>query len=152
MATTPRGWRRTYYFEMASNLEVLGSVPIFSMLKAKEIKRLSADAHEVSYPAGKALTDEDELGTTFFVVLEGALEATVAGQPVRQLGPGDFFGEMALIDRLSAACGGGQDRTRCLVFTQWVFRPFVLAHPEVAWALLELMVARVRESDARASG
>ncbi|HUC05146.1 MAG TPA: cyclic nucleotide-binding domain-containing protein [Acidimicrobiales bacterium] len=135
---------------MRSREEVLAGVPLFSMLKPKELKRLAAEAHDMAYPAGKSLTQTDELGATFFVVAEGALEVSVGGTPVRTLGPGDYFGEMALIDHQArSATIVATTECRCLVFSGWVFRPFALEHPEVAWALLERMVARVREAESR---
>jgi CRP/FNR family cyclic AMP-dependent transcriptional regulator len=135
---------------MPNAQEVLAQVPIFSMLKPKELKSLMADAHDLSYPAGATLAETDELGTTFFVVVEGTLRVLVDGKEVRTIGPGGFFGEMALIDHAPRSATIVTDTdVRCLVFSSWVFRPFALKHPEVAWALLELMVARIRESDKR---
>jgi CRP-like cAMP-binding protein len=86
------------------------------------------------------------------VVIDGSLEVTVRGTPVRKLGPGDYFGEMALIDReYRSATVVAETDSRCLVFSRPVLRPFAYNHPEVAWALLELMVKRVREAEARAA-
>ncbi|HEY1830018.1 MAG TPA: Crp/Fnr family transcriptional regulator [Acidimicrobiales bacterium] len=135
---------------MANVEDVLAQVPIFSMLKPKDLKSLTADAHDLTYPAGTTLADTDELGSTFFVVVEGTLRVLVDGKQVRSIGPGDFFGEMALIDHepRSATIVTDTD-VRCLVFSSWVFRPFALKHSEVAWALLEVMVARIREAEKR---
>jgi CRP-like cAMP-binding protein len=134
-----------------SNYEhVLHEVPIFSELKPKELKKLAAEAHDVVFEAGKHLADDDAFGTTFFVVIEGSLEVSVRGTPVRKLGPGDYFGEMALIDReYRSATVVAETASRCLVFSRPVLRPFAYKHPEVAWALLELMVKRVREAEGR---
>ena len=63
---------------------------------------------------------------------------------------GDFFGEMALIDRSPRSATVVADTAlRCLMLTQPVFRPFAVSHPETMWALLELMVKRVRDAEAR---
>jgi CRP-like cAMP-binding protein len=135
---------------MASHEELLGRIPIFSVLDPKEVKKLAADANEVSYPAGTSLAESGTAGITFSVVVEGTLEVSLQGRPVRTLGPGDYFGEMALIDKESrSASVVATSECRCLVFTRWVFRPFAVSHPEVAWALLEMMVDRVREAEAR---
>lgn len=135
---------------MTNVQDVLAQVPMFSMLKPKELKSLTADAHDLTYSAGTTLTETDELGSTFFVVVEGTLRVLVDDKVIKSIGPGDFFGEMALIDHSprSATIVADTD-VRCLVFSSWVFRPFALKHPEVAWALLEMMVARIREAEAR---
>lgn len=75
---------------------------------------------------------------------------SVRGRPVRTLGPGDYFGEMALIDRsYRSATITAETELRCLMFVAWVFRPFAVEHPESAWALLEMMVQRVRDAESR---
>jgi len=120
------------------------------MLSKKDLANLARNAHERTFPAGAALTDEDESGVTFGVIMDGQAAVTVHGQHARTLGPGEFFGEMALIDHSArSATVTAETDLRCLMFTSWVFRPFALEHPEVAWALLELMVQRVRDAESR---
>jgi CRP/FNR family transcriptional regulator, cyclic AMP receptor protein len=135
---------------MTTPQDVLGRVPLFSMLPKKELDQLVRAAHDRTFPAGTVLTDQGELGVTFGVVMTGQAAVSVGGRQVRTLGPGDYFGEMALIDRSarSAAITAETD-LRCLLFVAWVFRPFAVSHPESAWALLEMMVKRVREAEAR---
>ncbi|HLH47646.1 MAG TPA: cyclic nucleotide-binding domain-containing protein [Acidimicrobiales bacterium] len=137
---------------MPSAADVLATVPIFESASKKDLAKLADDAHERTFAAGKVLTEEDEFGSIFTVIVDGQATVTVHGKPARTLGPGDFFGEMALIDRepRSATITADTD-LRCLMLTQWVFRPFALAHPETIWALLELMVRRVRDAEARES-
>jgi len=133
-----------------SNEELLAQVPIFAVLDRKELAKVSRDAHEVSFEAGANLSEAGGLGATFFVVADGALEVSVDGRPVRTLGPGDYFGEMALIDKAArSATVVATTACRCLVFTSWAFRPFLRSQPDAAWAMLEMMVHRVREAEAR---
>jgi len=135
---------------MATNAEILSAVPLFSMLGRRDLAKLAADVHDRTVPAGKVLTEEEEFGTVFTVIVDGQATVSLDGRTVRTLGPGDYFGEMALIDRsLRSATVTADSDLRCLMMTQWVFRPFAMAHPEVAWALLELMVQRVRDAEAR---
>jgi CRP/FNR family transcriptional regulator, cyclic AMP receptor protein len=120
------------------------------MLSKKELTRLANDAHDLTFPAGTVLTEQDETGVTFGVIMQGQAVVSVHGSPARALGPGDYFGEMALIDRTyRSATITAETDLRCLMFSAWVFRPFALEHPETAWALLEMMVQRVREAEAR---
>jgi CRP/FNR family transcriptional regulator, cyclic AMP receptor protein len=137
---------------MSSHEDILREVPIFSGLKPKELRKLAGEVHDVSFEAGKHLAEDDSFGSTFFVVVEGTLAVSVHGAEVRKLGPGDYFGEMALVDRESrSASVVAETDTRCLVLSRPVFRPFAYHHPEVAWALLELMVKRVREAESRSA-
>jgi CRP/FNR family transcriptional regulator, cyclic AMP receptor protein len=135
---------------MTTPQEVLAKVPLFSMLSKKDLAGLASNAHERTFAAGTVLTNEDESGVTFGVIMDGQVAVTVRGRHVRTLGPGDFFGEMALIDHSArSATVTAETELRCLMFTSWVFRPFALEHPEVAWALLEVMVQRVRDAQSR---
>ena len=136
---------------MSTPEEVLAKVPLFSMLPKKELADLARNAHDRTFPAGAVLTTEEEGGaTTFGVIVSGHASVSVHGRPARTLGPGDYFGEMALIDHsYRSATITAETELRCLLFTAWVFRPFALQHPETAWALLEAMVQRVRQAEAR---
>ncbi|MGH9298837.1 MAG: cyclic nucleotide-binding domain-containing protein, partial [Acidimicrobiales bacterium] len=84
---------------MPDHAEVLSKVPLFSMVSKKDLKALVKAGHEVSYEPGTSLASTDEMGTMFFVVLDGEAEVTVSGEARRRLGPGEYFGEMAIIDR-----------------------------------------------------
>jgi CRP/FNR family transcriptional regulator, cyclic AMP receptor protein len=139
-----------YHRAMTTPQEVLAKVPLFSMLSKKDLARLANNAHDRTFPAGAVLTEQDETGVTFGVIVEGQAAVSVHGQAARTLGPGDYFGEMALIDHsFRSATITAETELRCLLFTAWVFRPFAMEHPETAWALLELMVQRVRDAEAR---
>jgi CRP/FNR family transcriptional regulator, cyclic AMP receptor protein len=136
---------------MDSVSDVLATVPLFSSLSKKELGRLAKEVHERTFPAGAVLTAQDEFGSIFTVIADGQATVSVNGKAVRTLGPGDFFGEMALIDqsnRRSATVTADTD-LRTLMLTQPVFRPFALTHPETMWSLLELMVSRVRQAQSR---
>jgi len=135
---------------MTTPESVLAAVPLFSTLSKKELANLARNAHDRTFPAGTVLTEEQEVGVTFGVIVEGQAAVSVHGKHARTLGPGDYFGEMALIDHsYRSATITAETELRCLLFTAWVFRPFAIEHPETAWALLELMVKRVREAENR---
>jgi CRP/FNR family transcriptional regulator, cyclic AMP receptor protein len=135
---------------MTAPQEALAKVPLFSMLSKKDLDRLAREAHDRTFPAGAVLSEEGETGVTFGVIAEGRATVDVRGRPVRTLSPGDYFGEMALIDHsYRSAKITAETELHCLLFVAWVFRPFALEHPESAWALLEIMVQRVREAESR---
>jgi CRP/FNR family transcriptional regulator, cyclic AMP receptor protein len=75
----------------------LKEVPFFSSLSKKELAAVAQQTDEIDVPAGKVLAREGDTGQEFFVISEGTAEVTRGGERIAELGPGDFFGEMALI-------------------------------------------------------
>ena len=133
---------------MAEIEETLARVPLFSGIKPKELKKLSKRMTERDFNEGDEITREGESGIGFFVIEQGNASVSVGGNIVRTLGPGEHFGEVALIDSgpRSATIIAGTD-LKCRGMSAWEFRPFVEEHPEVAWALLETLVARLRAAE-----
>src|SRR5215469_12306097 len=133
---------------MATPQEVLAGVSLFSMLPKKEVAKLARQANELTFPAGTVITDVDRVGVSFGVIVDGRAAVSMRGQPVRDLGPGDYFGEMAVIDHsYRSAKITAETDLRCLMIPEWDFCPFVMNHPETAWALLQAMVQRVRDAE-----
>ncbi len=76
----------------------LKDIPFFSSISKKELGIVAQQTDEVDVPAGKVLAREGDLGDEFFVIDSGTAEVTRGGERVAELGPGEFFGEMALLD------------------------------------------------------
>ncbi len=91
------------------------------------------------------MTREGEAGVGFFVVVDGSATVSVGGEERATIGPGDSFGEMALLDEgpRSATIVAATD-LRCLALSAWEFKPFVEENPSVAWAMLQTLAARLR--------
>ena len=135
---------------MNTMVDSLRDVPLFAELSARDLKRLADSMQELSFAPGKEVVAEGKGGVGFFVILDGAARVSQGGEERGTLKPGDFFGEMALIDgdeRMASVHAEGE--LRCATMTPWTFRPFVKDHPDVAWALLTTLVKRVRASQAR---
>ncbi|HEX8100164.1 MAG TPA: cyclic nucleotide-binding domain-containing protein [Actinomycetota bacterium] len=79
-------------------LELVAEVPMFSACTKQEIKRIAALANRVEVPEGKILTAEGDRGKEFYIIAEGDAKVVVRGNQVATLGPGEFFGETALLD------------------------------------------------------
>jgi CRP-like cAMP-binding protein len=138
---------------MADETELLSRIPLFATLSKKDLRSLAKAAHDMTFEPGMRLTTEEEIGATFFAVVEGEADVSVGGRTRWRLGPGDHFGEMSIIDRSPRSADVvAATQLRCLVFTQWEFRPFLKSHPDVAWALLEVLVKRLREIEKATSG
>src|SRR3954451_4483312 len=135
---------------MADVAKTLGDVPLFQGVKPKDLKKLAARMQERSFGEGDTITAEGKSGVGFFVIEHGNATVSIDGDIVRTLGPGEFFGEIALIDSgpRSATVVATTD-LRCQGITAWEFRPFIEEHPEVAWPLLETLASRLRDAERR---
>ena len=130
---------------MSAPVEALNKVPLFSNLDEKDLDQLARQMHERRFPKGAEVTLEGSTGAGFFVIAEGNADVSIGGEHRATLGPGDHFGEVALIDDgvRSASITAATDLL-CYGLTPWEFRPFVEDHPQVAWALLETLARRAR--------
>src|SRR5215208_3393241 len=135
---------------MADVIESLKSVPLFTGVGDRELKRLANVMRESSFAEGEEIATEGRSGIGFFVIDHGNATVSLRGEIVRTLRPGDHFGEIALIDEgpRSATVTASTD-LRCRGMAAWEFRSFVQEHPEVAWPLLETLASRLRDAEGR---
>jgi CRP-like cAMP-binding protein len=136
---------------VADIVEIFARVPLFAGMREKDLRQLVKRFTARRFREGQTIAVQGQSGIGFFVIEEGTAAVEVEGELVRTLGPGDYFGEVALIDSgpRSATVTATTD-LRCRGLTAWEFRPFVQEHPEVAWTMLQFLVARLREAEARA--
>jgi len=130
--------------------DLLRKVSLFSGLDDRELDSLADEFNERRFSAGDRIALEGEGGLLFFVVESGDASVEVQGKEVGKLGPGDAFGEIALIDRRPrTATVTALSDLRTFGLPVFVFRPFVEARPAVAWKLLEAMADRLASAEAR---
>jgi CRP-like cAMP-binding protein len=80
-------------------LDYLAAVPLFGALGHRELKQVASLTFDMRAPAGKAIVKEGTPGHEFYVITEGRATVTLKGKKLAEFGPGDFFGEMALVDQ-----------------------------------------------------
>jgi CRP-like cAMP-binding protein len=121
----------------------LKDVPFFGQLSKKELEKIAQQTDEVDVPAGKVLAREGDIGHEFFVIEEGTAEVTKGGERIGQLGPGDFFGEIALLeeDRRTATVTATSPMT-LIVMTRASFRAIDRSMPAVHRTVHEAIAAR----------
>jgi CRP-like cAMP-binding protein len=138
---------------MAELAETLRSVPLFAGMSERDLERLASRMKERRLAQGHTLTTEGERGIGFFLITEGRAKVSVGGDEVGSLGPGDHFGEIALIDggRRSATVVAETDM-ECYGMSAWEFRPLVQQNPDMAWALVQALVQRLRNAEQRRRG
>jgi CRP/FNR family transcriptional regulator, cyclic AMP receptor protein len=129
-------------------VESLRRVPLFAELDARELGQVARLFKERRFPQGETVTREGLGGATFFLIEAGEAAVTVAGTPRRTLGPGDFFGEIALIDEgaRSATITATTDLV-CFGLTLWECRPLLQQNGEISWKLLQALVKRLRAAE-----
>ena len=138
---------------MAVSIDDLREVRILSGLKKSDLVTLAADLAERRVAAGEPIVGEGTGGVAFFFILDGETSVSVAGEEVATLKRGDYVGELALLDPEGPRSATVSAKTDVVLaaMSAWQFRPFVLAHPEVAWALLQRLARRLREAQAPVS-
>ncbi len=119
--------------------DILATVPLLSGLDRRQRERLARDFTERTIPAGTVVVREgDDHGMGFFVIAEGEVIVSAGGNELNRLGPGSYFGEIALMsDRVRTATVTASTDMRCLVMMLTDFRAFVQSDADVAWKLLE---------------
>jgi CRP-like cAMP-binding protein len=144
------GWGRVQMpspSDRAATTKLLGAVPIFSSLDKKHLQTLATAAAERNFNPGDVIVSEGQKGLGFYLIAEGQVTVDKAGKTVAMLGPGQFFGEMALLDEQPRTANvKAVARTRCLVLSPWEFWGSVGKDPEALRSLLRETVRRLRHS------
>ena len=132
------------------SLETLQKVPLFAGLESRDLERIADSFKERNYSAGDTIASEGQGAAGFFVIADGTASVTVQDQERGTLGPGDYFGEIALIDEgaRTATVTAESDMT-CYAMTFWEFRPIVETDARIAWKLVQALAHKLREADAR---
>jgi CRP/FNR family transcriptional regulator, cyclic AMP receptor protein len=129
-------------------VEKLRQVPLFSGLKEKQLKSILASGKQMSYPEGRVIVGEGEIGVGFYLILDGSVEVKRKGKVMAKLASGNFFGEMSLLDRNARSSDVvASSATTCLMLSSWDFQGLVESHNEIAVNLLKTLVHRLRESN-----
>jgi CRP-like cAMP-binding protein len=134
----------------APSRDLIRGVPLFMEADETFLDRLAGEFNDRTYAPGELLAEEGERGRTFFVIASGEAAVLVHGNEVRRLGPGDSFGEMALVDKSARSATVRADtEVRGYQLPVWSFRTIVESHPEMIWALLASLAQRVRDAESR---
>jgi CRP/FNR family transcriptional regulator, cyclic AMP receptor protein len=126
----------------------LGQVPLFSNLSRRHLRRLADQAEEASYAGGATIVADGDEGDTFYVILEGEAKVVRGNRTISRMGPGEFFGEISLLD--------GGPRTASVIadtpvlaarLSKRSFDRMVLDEPGLAAKLLSVVARRLREAE-----
>jgi len=139
-------------FGRSSKVAVLEKVPLFRDLSRKQLEQIARLADELDVPAGKRLATAGASGHELFVVVEGRATVSVTRGRTVRLGPGDFFGEMSLLDgKPRSATVDADSPMRLLVVGGREFWQLLTAAPPLALAIMKTLSGRVRDAEAAIS-
>jgi CRP-like cAMP-binding protein len=149
-ATKEEAWRGHVALTAREKTELLDRVDLFKGLGGVPLSAVADRAVEVEFPSGRPIARQGEVGTGFFLIVSGGAHVTRDGELVATLGPGDFFGELSLLDqgpRIATVTADGP--TVCLAIASWDFERLLEEQPRVAIALLRGVAGRLREITAQ---
>ncbi|HEY7400358.1 MAG TPA: cyclic nucleotide-binding domain-containing protein [Actinomycetota bacterium] len=131
---------------MTNVTSLIAQVPIFADCSPKDLAAVVRGLKEVNHQAGTVIAREGDPGIGLFVIAEGTAKVSVGGKTKAKLGPGDFFGEIALLDGgPRTATVTAQSDVRLYGLTEWAFRGLLQEHPAVAVKTLQSMAGRLRQ-------
>jgi CRP/FNR family transcriptional regulator, cyclic AMP receptor protein len=127
-------------------LQLLGRVPLFAGCASRDLEEIGKLADEVDVPAGQTLMTEGATAQEFFVVIDGSLRVERGGAEIAKLGPGDFVGEIGLVDgRPRTATVTAESASRLFVIGHREFHSLLEAHPGIQIEILQALAQRVRQ-------
>jgi CRP-like cAMP-binding protein len=137
---------------VADNTEFLKRVPMFEDLDKRSLEAIANAAVEQKYDAGQEVMRQGDIGVGAFIIRSGKVEVVQDkdGQPHRlaTLGPGEMFGEMALLDEFPrSASVRALEPTTLLGLQRWHFRGILESHPQIALAILPVLTRRLRNAE-----
>ena len=123
--------------------KLISGVPLFAQCSKGELQEIAAIADEIDIAEGKELTTEGSPGREFFVIIEGTASVAQDGDQINELGPGDFFGEVALVkDTPRTATVTATSPVRALVITRQNFKRLIEQQPDIERTVLKALVDR----------
>ncbi len=132
-----------------AKVELIRNVPLFAECSRRELAEVASIADEIDLPAGKEMTHEGGPGREFFVLIDGEAAVTKRNRRINRMGPGDFFGEIALLrDTPRTATVVAETPVRALVITARNFRTLLDHSPQIQGKVLSALAARLSPDEA----
>lgn len=140
------GQHRAVTLTLKRRSALLAGCPLFVGIDASDLEALAHRATQVEFPAGHVIARQGEIGTGFFVVIEGRVRVVRDGRVIATLGPGEFFGELSILDRMPRnAMVSAEVPTTCLALASWDFEAVLLEQPKLTLAILRGVAKRLRD-------
>lgn len=126
-------------------IELLAATRLFAGVDADGLARIADRISELEVMAQRVIARQGEIGTGFFIIAAGSVRVIRDGATLAELGPGDFFGELSVLDgKPRNAQVVSTEPTTCLALASWDFEAVVRDQPSVALAILRELAGRLR--------
>ena len=135
-----------YERRMPTAFESLSRLPLFSRLSGRQVRKIAKRTNEHHFEADEVIVRQGGKTRSLYVILEGEAKIVRDGRTIARRRPGDFFGEISMIDlRPRVASVVADSSMRCLVLPHEALRDLVISDPGVAWSLLQTVASRLWE-------
>jgi CRP-like cAMP-binding protein len=126
--------------------QLLAQTSLFAGIDQEGLARIAARMTELDVPADRVIARQGEIGSGFFIIVTGMVRVVRDGETIAELGPGDFFGELSVLDgKPRNAQVVSTEPTTCLALATWEFEAVVREQPSVALAILRELAGRLRD-------
>ncbi|MGQ0548631.1 MAG: Crp/Fnr family transcriptional regulator [Armatimonadota bacterium] len=128
-----------------AKVDLLHKAAIFSGVPDRTLGTIADQAEVIDFPAGHYIVRQGQVGTGFYLLASGRASVTRGGETLARLGPGDFFGELSVIDQMPrTAHVVTEEPTTCLALASWNFMKLLEEHPKIALSVLREVARRLR--------
>jgi CRP/FNR family cyclic AMP-dependent transcriptional regulator len=129
-------------------MAMLSRVPLFAGCSDASLRKLAEVSGEIQFPAGRWIVQQGQIGNGLYVLIDGKARAVRGDDVLAELGPGDFFGELAVIDQLPrAASVRAETATTCLALASWDLLALLEVDARLGLNLVQELVHRLRSCD-----
>lgn len=123
----------------------LRTVPLFARVTPRSLALIADKATEIEYPAGRYIIRQGQVGTGCYLIIRGRVRVERGGEVLSKLGPGEFFGELSVLDQLPrVAHVVTEEPTVCLGLASWDFTKLLERNPKITLAILRELARRYR--------
>ncbi|MBI3997470.1 MAG: cyclic nucleotide-binding domain-containing protein [Armatimonadetes bacterium] len=126
-------------------VELVRGVPLFAGMTDRSLQAIASRAQDIEFAAGQYIVRQGQIGTGFYLIVSGRARVVRGGQALAHLGPGDFFGELSVLDQQPrTAHVVAHEPTVCLGLASWDFARLLERNPKITLALLREVARRLR--------
>jgi len=127
--------------------DLLRKVGLFAEMTERSLTAIAAKAVDIDFAAGQYIVRQGQVGTGFYLITGGRAKVVRGGQVLNRLGPGDFFGELSVLDQLPRIAHViAEEPTSCLALASWDFSKLLEENPKITLSLLREVARRLREA------